>query len=219
MAADLVNALADLREKEAFAIVNARLTAGDDPMVILDDARRAMEIVGRRFEDNIYFIPELVYSGDILKKISDQLKPRLIEDKAPGSLGRILIGTVAGDIHDIGKNIVTFLLEVNGFDVMDIGVDAAPQKFVDAITAFQPQIVGLSCLLTVAFDAMKETVAAIERAGLRNQVNIMIGGGVVDENLVPYVKADAYEQYASGAVTLSKKWLKLTDTEAGNEHS
>lgn len=208
MTTDLVNALADLKEKEAFDIVRARLAGGDDPVNILDDARQAMELVGRRFEEHVYFIPELVYSGDILKKITDLVRPSLAAETTKESSGRILIGTVAGDIHDIGKNIVRFLLEVNGFDVMDIGVDAAPKKFVEAIASFEPRVVGLSCLLTVAFDAMKETVAAIEAAGLRNRVHIMIGGGVVDAHLVPYVKADAYEPYASGAVTLAKKWLR-----------
>lgn len=210
MAGDLASTLADLKEKEALAIVQERLDSGEDPMAILDDARRAMEVVGKRFEENTYFIPDLVYSGEILKVISDILKPELMkEEKRSKSLGKILVGTVAGDIHDIGKNIVTFLLEVNGFEVRDMGVDVPSEKFVEAIKEFEPDVVGLSCLLTVAFDAMKDTITAIQEAGLRDRVKIMIGGGVVDAHLVPYVGADGFEQYASGAVTLSKKWLGI----------
>jgi len=210
MAGDLVNTLADLKEKEALAMVQERLDSGDDPMAILDDARTAMEVVGKRFEEHTYFIPDLVYSGEILKAISEIIKPLLLgEEEESEKLGKVLIGTVAGDIHDIGKNIVTFLLEVNGFEVKDVGVDVPVKKFVEAIEDFGPDVVGLSCLLTVAFDAMKDTITAIQEAGLRDKVKIMIGGGVVDENLVPYVGADAFEQYASGAVTLSKKWLGI----------
>ena len=199
-----------MKEKEALAMVQERLDSGDDPMAILDDARTAMEVVGKRFEENTYFIPDLVYSGEILKTISEIIKPLLVEEeKESEKLGKVLIGTVAGDIHDIGKNIVLFLLEVNGFEVKDVGVDVPVKKFVEAIKEFEPDVVGLSCLLTVAFDAMKDTITAIQEAGLRDKVKIMIGGGVVDQNLVPYVGADAFEQYASGAVTLSKKWLGI----------
>ena len=151
-----------------------------------------------------------MYSGEILKTISEIIKPLLVkEEEKSEKLGKVLIGTVAGDIHDIGKNIVSFLLEVNGFEVKDIGVDVPAKKFVEAIKEFEPDVVGLSCLLTVAFDAMKDTITAIQEAGLRDKVKIMIGGGVVDENLVPYVGADGFEQYASGAVTISKKWLGI----------
>jgi len=210
MSGDLVITLADLKEKEALGIVQERLDTGEDPMAILDDARKAMEVVGRRFEENTYFIPDLVYSGEILKVISGILKPRLVKEaERSESLGKVLMGTVAGDIHDIGKNIVTFLLEVNGFEVKDVGVDVPAKKFVEAIQDFEPDVVGLSCLLTVAFDAMKDTITAIREAGLRDRVKIMIGGGVVDEHLVPYVGADGFEQYASGAVTISKKWLGI----------
>ena len=210
MAGDLVSILADLKEKEALAMVQERLDSGDDPMAILDDARTAMEVVGKRFEENTYFIPDLVYSGEILKTISGIIKPLLVKEEAKTEkLGKVLVGTVAGDIHDIGKNIVTFLLEVNGFEVKDVGVDVPARTFVEAIKEFEPDVVGLSCLLTVAFDAMKDTITAIQEAGLRDKVKIMIGGGVVDEHLVPYVGADGFEQYASGAVTLSKKWLGI----------
>jgi methanogenic corrinoid protein MtbC1 len=120
--------------------------------------------------------------------------------------GKVLIGTVEGDIHDIGKDIVTFMLDVNGFDVLDLGVDVSPQKFVEAIQDFEPQVVGLSGFLTLTFDVMKGTVAAIEAAGLRDGVKIMIGGGQMNDQIREYADADAYGQDAMAAVNLAKKW-------------
>jgi len=128
MADDLVTTLADLKEKEALEIVQNRLDAGDDPLGILDDARRAMETVGKRFENSEYFIPDLVYSGEILKEITDLVKPKLTKAAEVKRVGKVIIGTVSGDIHDIGKNIVTFMLDVNGFEVYDLGVDVPPQQ-------------------------------------------------------------------------------------------
>jgi methanogenic corrinoid protein MtbC1 len=121
--------------------------------------------------------------------------------------GKVVIGTVEGDIHDIGKNIVTFMLDVNGFEVLDLGVDVPAQKFVEAIRDFQPQVVGLSGFLTLAFEVMKETVEAINTAGLRNEVKIMIGGGQVNEEIRKYAGADAYGKDAMAAVNLAKQWI------------
>jgi 5-methyltetrahydrofolate--homocysteine methyltransferase len=126
---------------------------------------------------------------------------------AQKKLGRVVIGTVKGDIHDIGKNIVTFLLDANGFEVRDLGVDVSPLKFVEAIRDFRPQVVGLSGFLTLAFDAMKETVEAIKAAGLRDGVKIMIGGGQVNNKIQEYAGADAYGKDAVTGVSLAKKWV------------
>ena len=167
MGGDLVNILADLKEKEALNLVQERLNAGDDPMDILNEARKAMEIVGKRYDECTYFIPDLVYSGKILEAITEMVKVKITKTSDTKSLGKVLMGTVAGDIHDIGKNIVTFLLDVNGFHVLDLGVDVPAQKFVEAIREFEPDVVGLSCLLTLAFDSMKETIQTIKEAGLR----------------------------------------------------
>jgi len=207
MANDLVVTLADLKEEEALRIVQDRLSVGDDPFSILGDARRALEIVGKRYENQEYFIPDLVYSGEILKVITEMVKPRLTKTAEVEHLGKVVIGTVVGDIHDIGKNIVTFMLEVNGFEVHDIGVDVPPQRFVEEIKQFKPEILGLSGFLTLAYDSMKETVKAVEDAGLRDKVKIMIGGGVLDETVVAYVGADGFERFAGGAVSLAKKWI------------
>ncbi len=207
MSGDLVSALADLKEKEALEIVQNRLGAGDDPLSILDDARRALEIVGKRFENSEYFIPDLIYSGEILKEISDMVKPKLTKAAEVKRLGKVIMGTVAGDIHDIGKDIVVFMLDVNGFEVYDLGVDVTAQKFVDRIKETNAGIVGLSGFLTLAFDSMKETVEAITAAGLRDKVKIMIGGGQIDEEVRKYTRADAYGRDAMAGVSLAKKWV------------
>ena len=207
MAKDLCSTLADLNEEEALGIVQARLSTGDDPIGILDDARHAMEIVGKRFADGTYFIPDLVYSGEILKDINEMVKPKLANTVEAKRLGKVVIGTVAGDIHDIGKDIVVFMLEVSGFAVYDLGIDVPVQTFVDKIKETKAKVVGLSGFLTLAFDAMKETIDAIHEAGLRDQVKIMIGGGQIDDTVKDYTGADGYGKDAVAAVTLAKAWL------------
>jgi 5-methyltetrahydrofolate--homocysteine methyltransferase len=208
MAKDLVNTLADLKEKEALGMVQDRLSAGEDPLRILDDARRGVEIVGKRFSDEEYFIPDLVYSGEILKQITDMVKPKLTKAAEVKRLGKVVVGTVAGDIHDIGKDIVVFMLDVTGFEVFDLGIDVPVQKFVDKIKETGSGVVGLSGFLTLAFQSMKDTVGAIEKAGLRNQVKIMIGGGQMDEQVRSFAGADAYGKDAMDAVKLAKGWIR-----------
>jgi len=204
---EFIQTLADLKEQEALQMVKKRLEAGDDPLKILEDIRAAMEIVGNRFANNEYFISDLMYAGEILKEITEIIKPKLAEKKEAKRLGKVIIGTVAGDIHDIGKNIVVFMLEVNGFEVYDLGVDVSPEKFVEKTKETGANIVGLSGFLTLAFDSMKKTVEAIEKAGLRDKVKIMIGGGQVTEEVREYVGADAYGRNAMDAVALAKKWI------------
>jgi 5-methyltetrahydrofolate--homocysteine methyltransferase len=199
--------MADLKEKEALEIAHDRLNAGDDPHSILDDARRAMEIVGERFANSEYFIPDLVYSAEIVKQITEMVKPKLTKAAEVKHLGKFVIGTVAGDIHDIGKDIVAFMLDVNGFDVYDLGVDVPAKEFVEKIKEVKPEIVGLSGFLTLAFDSIKETVEAIKAAGLRDKVKIMIGGGQIDEAVRNYTGADAYRPDAMAAVSLAKEWV------------
>lgn len=206
MSADLVNALADLKEEEVINIVEQRLNTGEDPLRILEDSRKGMELVGKRFADREYFIPDLVYSGEILKRLTEMVKPKLARTTEAKRLGKIVIGTVAGDIHDIGKNIVTFMLDVNGFEVHDIGVDVPVQKFVDKLRETDTTILGLSGFLTLAYDSMKDTVKAVETAGLRDKVRIMIGGGLIDEDIRKYTGADAYGRDAVAAVQIARKW-------------
>jgi 5-methyltetrahydrofolate--homocysteine methyltransferase len=196
-----------LKEEEALKIVEEKLNAGEDPFKILEDVRRGMEIVGKHFANNEYFISDLLYAGEILRTVTDKVKPRLATTKEAKRLGKVIIGSVAGDIHDIGKNIVVFMLEANGFEVHDLGVDVPPESFVEKIRGTGATIVGLSGFLTLAFDSMKKTVKAIEKAGLRGKVKIMIGGGQITEEIRRYAGADAYGRDAMDAVTLAKKWV------------
>ena len=145
----------------------------------------------------------------MLEKIGAVAKP-LIKQGPEGeakNLGKVLIGTVHGDLHDIGKNIVTFMLDINGFDVRDIGVDVPVKKFIEEINNYQPDVVGLSGFLTLAFDSMKETIAAFDSAGLRQRFKIMIGGGQIDETVRKYTGADAFGVNAVEAVTLCRNWM------------
>jgi len=201
--------MADLKEDETLAMVNELIQGDTNPMDILDDARSAMEVVGKRFETGEYFIPDLMMAGEILKGISDIVKPLLEMDQTTTKKGRVIIGTVAGDIHDIGKDIVTFMLDVNGYDVLDLGIDVPVSVFVEKTREFQPQVVGLSGFLTLAFDSMKKTVEALEQAGLRDSIKIMIGGGQMDEEVRKYAQADAYGKDAVAAVNLCKQWIGI----------
>ena len=203
----LVTALADLEEEQALAIVQQRLDAGDDPLALFEDTRQAMEIVGERFAAGEYFIPELVFAGEILKEVSALIKPRITTPADGERAEPVIIGTVAGDIHDIGKDIVVFMLDVNGFEVIDLGVDVPAQRFVEAIEQSGSQVVGLSGFLTIAFQSMKDTIAAIADAGLREKVKIMIGGGPIDEHVRTFTGADAFGTDAMSAVELAKGWL------------
>jgi len=207
VADDLVNAIANLHEEEALILTRDRLDAGENPHELLVDSRKAMEIVGKRFEGGEYFIPDLIYSGHILNQVTELIKPKFKEIPKTSSLGKVIIGTIAGDIHDIGKNIVVFMLEVSGFEVYDLGVDVPAQNFVEKIEETKATVVGLSGFLTLSFDSMKETIKAITEAGLRNKLRVMIGGGQVDENVRKYTGADAYGRDAMSAVSLAKQWI------------
>jgi 5-methyltetrahydrofolate--homocysteine methyltransferase len=203
----LVQALVDMKEAEALQTAKQLLDQGISPMEILESCSKAMEVVGQRFEKGVYFLPHLMMAGEMLKQITSVIKPLIEEQKTGDQGGKVLIGTVEGDIHDIGKNIVVFLLEANGFQVRDIGINQKPSKFVEAIKEFQPKVVGMSGLLTLAFDSMKKTVQAIQEAGLRDRVKIVIGGGVVTEKIKEYSGADAYAPDAMAGVRLCKQWI------------
>jgi methanogenic corrinoid protein MtbC1 len=207
---NLVDWLADMREDEAFALAKKMLLEeGANPIRVLELCRNAMDIVGKRFEKGEYFLPELVLAGEMLENIGAIAKPLIKQapGETPKKLAKVLIGTVHGDLHDIGKNIVTFMLDINGFEVKDIGIDVPVKTFIDEINQFQPDVVGLSGFLTLAFDSMKETIEAIQDAGLRDKLKIMIGGGQVDETVRSYTGADAFGNNAIDAVSLCKGWM------------
>lgn len=206
MSKKLVKYIAEMQEEKAVALAKELLDAGTPPQKILDDCRAAMKLVGEQFEKEHYFIPELIMAGEILEAISAEVKPRLAGSHAVKKDARAIVGTVKGDIHDIGKNIVVFMLDVNGFEVLDLGIDVAPETFVAKIAEFKPAVVALSGFLTLSYESMKETIAAIKAAGLRDSVKIMIGGGTVDDKVREYAGADAYGLDAMAAVSLAQKW-------------
>jgi len=210
MSKELIDAVVDMREEDATKIAENLLNSGADPLSLLDDCREALGIIGSRFAAGECFVPELILAGEMLRAVGNLVKPR-IEGKssaaAPKKLGKVVFGTVEGDIHDIAKDIVEFMLEVNGFEVIDLGVDVPVAKFVEAVKEHKPQVVGLSGFLTLAYDPMKNTVQALKDAGLRDSVKIMIGGGQMDDQVAAYAKADAYGKDAMAAVTLSKGWV------------
>jgi methanogenic corrinoid protein MtbC1 len=205
----LVEWLADMNEDEALALAKRMLLDdGKDPVRVLELCRHSMDIVGKRFEAGEYFLPELVLAGEMLETIGGIAKPLI--KSAPGeahkALGKVLVGTVHGDLHDIGKNIVSFMLDINGFEVKDIGIDVPVADFIRAINEFKPDVVGLSGFLTLAFDSMKETIDAFDKAGLRDGFKVMIGGGQIDEAVRAYTGADAFGINAVEAVNLCKQW-------------
>jgi methanogenic corrinoid protein MtbC1 len=205
MSKELIDAITEMRETDAVAIAQQLLDGGAKPLDILESCRQAMEIIGKRFEQGDCFIPELILAGEILGQISAIVKPRLKQGAADKKLGKVVLGTVQGDIHDIAKDIVVFMLDINGFEVTDLGVDVPPAKFVDTVKQTGAKIVGLSGFLTLAYDPMKETVAALKAAGM-SDVRVMIGGGQIDEQIRQYTGADAYGKDAMAAVALAKQW-------------
>jgi methanogenic corrinoid protein MtbC1 len=206
MSDEIATAISDLEEGRVLELVRARLAKGEDAVAILASCQEGMRLVGQRFESAEYFVSDLMMSGEILKKATELLAPYL-KTGAVGIKGKVVLGTVKGDIHNIGKDIVVGLLEASGYDVLDLGVDVPAQKFVDAVKESGAQVVGLSGLLTVAFDSMKDTVAAIDASKLRPGVRVMIGGGTVSEAVQKYTGADAWGSDAHVAVTLCDRWI------------
>jgi 5-methyltetrahydrofolate--homocysteine methyltransferase len=193
-----------MQEEEAIKITNDLLEAGIPPVDVLNACKQAMDVIGDRFEKGEAFIPELILAGEMMTAISEVLKPRMVGEAEAKKLGKVVVGTVEGDIHDIAKDIVVFMLDINGFEVTDLGVDVPPAKFVEAVQETGATIVGLSGFLTLAYDPMKETVAALRETGL--DIKIMIGGGQIDEQIREYTAADAYGSDAMAAVALAKEW-------------
>ena len=203
----LVDWLVKMQKDKVAELTDELLASGADPLDILEASRRGMTEVGRLFEEEEYFLPELILAGRMLGIIADKVKPYLTQSKPEQKKkGRVLIGTVEGDIHDIGKDIVVTMLEINGYEVRDLGVNVPGDKFVAAAQEFKPQVIGLSGFLTLVYDPMKDTIAALRRAGL-GDVKFMIGGGQMDEQVRRYTKADAYGRDAMEAVKLCDQWI------------
>ena len=191
----------------ARAVTDKALAAGADPMTLIQDYMMpAMAEVGRRFECNDYFVPELLLAARAMKSALEPLRP-LLSAKNNRGAGRVLIGTVTGDLHDIGKNLVTALLEGAGYEVQDLGVNVAPAQFVRKVNDLKPDIVAMSALLTTTMPAMKSTIDALAKAGLRNQVKIIVGGAPISQKYADEIGADGYGETAAAAVLLARKVL------------
>ncbi len=203
---ELTLAVADLDEQAVLELVQERLDAEQDALLIFDACRQGMTLVGEYFQEGEYFISELIYSAAIFKRVAKMLEPHF-STTANVSRGAVVVGTVKGDIHDIGKDLVVVLLKAANFDVHDLGVDVPAHRFIETIQETGASVVGLSALLTTAFPPMKATVAAIEEAGLRSQVKIMVGGGPIDEKVQQFVGADAWGANAQTAVDLCNQWI------------
>jgi methanogenic corrinoid protein MtbC1 len=215
MSEQFVQALADLEEDRAIEMAEDRLDTGEDPMDVLDDLKEGMGIVGDRYAADEYFIPDLMYAGEIIEQISELLQEEMPEQEEE-HIGTVVLGTVKDDIHDIGKDLVYFMFDLNGFDVVDLGVDVPPETFVQAVEEHDPEIVALSGFLTAAFDSMRETVETLEAEGLveefdekgvRDGRKVLIGGGQITDDVREYVRADGYENDAPNGVTRAKEWL------------
>jgi methanogenic corrinoid protein MtbC1 len=192
------------KSKEIAAVVEAALKEGDDPMEILNEGMvKTMAIVGEKFQKNEIFVPEMLIAARTMKKGVEVLKPKLGAGATAG-LGKCIIGTVQGDLHDIGKNLAAMMIESSGFEVIDLGVDVPKEKFLEVMKANPDvKIVGLSALLTTTMPAMKETAAAIKASGIN--VKLIIGGAPITQDFADQIGADGYSADAAGAATLAKK--------------
>lgn len=204
MSEQLKQALSDLEEETALKLVQEHLDAGDDPITIIAACREGMADVGKRYEANEYYVSDLIMAGEVFKQAMAKIGTKFQIDSGP-KRGSVVVGTVKGDIHDIGKDIVVSLLQAGNYNVVDLGVDTPPEKFVEAVKESGATVVGLSGLLTISFDAMQETVEALKRAGL--QVKVMIGGGPVTDQVRAHVGADAFGPDAQAAVALCNQWI------------
>ncbi len=205
----LVDLVADLNEKAALSLAETRIARGDDPLTITEDCQEGLRIVGERYERREYYLAGLIMAGEIFRQVMELLQP-IIEDHISGSeSGLILIGTVRGDIHDIGKNNLSLLLTSYGFTVHDLGVDVPPVEFLHKATTIKPQVIGLSGLLTSAYDSMKETIHLIRTAGEGEiaTIPIIIGGNQLNEQVCQYVGADYWVTDAMEGVRICQQML------------
>ncbi len=203
----LAQAFADLEEKKIYKLLDELLADNVNVLEIIDECNQGMAKVGELFSENVYFISQLIYSAELLKRVMAKLEPLLdnIAEDTNSKGSKVVIGTVKGDIHDIGKNIVITLLKGSGFDVVDLGVDVPSEKFVKTVKETGAKVVGLSALLNFTYPAMKEVVDAFEAAGLREKVKIIIGGTPVNEEVRQFSGADYYALDAVVGINICKE--------------
>lgn len=205
---ELITAMADLDRSKVLEIVSNEIGKKTNPLKIIDCLSKGVEIVGRYFEKKEYFLAELITGGDIFESAFQKLKPILeMSDLVLQSKGKIVIGTVQGDIHDIGKNIVKTILTASGFSVEDLGVDVKPEKFIEAVKQPEIKILALSALLTLAIDSVKDIIRLLERENLRRKVRIIIGGSAFTEKIAYKLGVDAFGKDPREAVKICQKFI------------
>ena len=207
---ELVSAMSRLDKDRVVELVKTLLNESKDPLEIIETLRKGLEIVGEKFEKGEYFLMDLMWSAEIFKAATEIVLPEI--EKKRGHVpakGKLLIGTVKGDIHDVGKNLVIALARCAGFEVIDLGVDVPPEVFVENVKKHKPDIVGMSGLLTASIEAMQNTIEALEKAGVRDQVKIIVGGGVVGEDWVEgKLAADARAKSAIEGIKIMEQFVR-----------
>lgn len=206
----LTEALGELDEATVQAMINDFLAtnpSSEEAQTVVNACQKGMTIVGDLFEKNEYFVGDLIYAGELLTKVIDTLKPILGGVNAK-KVGSIVIGTVQGDLHDIGKNIFTGMAEGAGFEIVDLGIDVRPDAFIEKVKEVKPQILGLSGVLTLSLESMKKTVDELKAAGLRDDIKVIIGGNPVTEDACRQIGADAFTTNAAEGVKICKGWVE-----------
>lgn len=209
MAQSIAEAFQNLKIREIEGIITDRIEGGDDPYAIIKECQEEMAKIGKKFESGEYFLAELIISAKMFEKVIELLSSKLKgkEEADRKITERIILGTPRGDIHDIGKNIFGILAMAAGFEIIDLGVDVPPEKFIEAVRKEQAKILGMSGLITMVYPAMKDVVNLLEKNGLREKVKVIIGGGATGEEARRYVGADAQTLDAAEGVRLCKRFI------------
>ena len=208
MATNLAQALVDFNEVFVLGEVRNRVDGGEDPISVIRELQEGMDLIGDRFNSGEFFLSELLMSADLFTKAMQILEPRL-EGKSMATMGKIVIGTPKGDIHDIGKNIFCTVAKAAGFEIHDLGVDVPVERFIATVEEIKPQILGFSALITPAFESMKQVVQQLEQRGLRGGLKVIVGGGVVTETVMKYIGADGYTSDAMHGLNQCKNFVKV----------
>jgi len=202
----IAQALIDGDRSKIDTLVKDALAQSSPESVLEEGLMKGMEVVGKRFRDCEMFIPEVLRSADCMKRAMEVLRPLLVQSGG-GKVGTVVIGTVRGDLHDIGKNLVAMMLEGSGYEVVDLGVDVDPEKFVSAVREHKPELLGMSALLTTTMPCMKETIDALKEAGLKDSVRVIVGGAPVNTEFAQEIGSDGYSPNAGAAMELARSLL------------
>lgn len=208
MLEDIQNMILEMTDLDQINnVIDKKIDTGINPLDILDALNQALEKVGNRYEEGEFFLSELIMAGFLASEISKKLKP-LMKGVAQPSQGKIVIGTVKGDIHDIGKNIVVMMLDAAGFEVIDLGVDVSTEKFIEAVKNEAPEILGLSALLTSTMNEVTPIIEALQERGLRDKVKVVVGGRPITQEFVEKVGADGFAKDSIKAIQLIRNLLE-----------